>query len=274
MTGYARPELLAETEWLAERLDDPKVRVIDCDEFIAYFRLHITGAAGIPFHHYLKGADEVHLMDAGEFAKRMGSLGISNDTTVVAYDSFGGLYAARLWWALDHFGHTDCKVLNGGFRKWFLEGRALTPDASRPAPAEFKVRLGRDNMCDIDDVRVAIGREDIVIWDTRARAEYTGEDRRTNKRVGHIPGVAQLEWLEMTAAPTRSGLLLPADEIQAKLDAVGITSEKTVYTHCQAGIRAAHAMFVLELMGHRKAKVYDASWAEWGNRDDTPIVTD
>ena len=271
MKEYARPELLASTEWLAEHIDDSDVRVIDCDEYVAYFRLHITGAVGIEFHHYLKDSGGVHLMPAKDFEAAMGSLGISNDTTVVAYDSFGGLYAARLWWALDHFGHTKCKVLDGGFRSWYLEGRPATVEATKPAPAKFQTRPGPDNGCAIDDVRAAIERKDTVIWDVRSPAEHTGEDPRANKRGGHIPGAVAMEWVEMTETPTRSGKLLPADAIQAKLDGLGITPEKTVITHCQAGIRAAHAMFVLELMGHTNAKVYDASWEEWGNRGDTPI---
>lgn len=272
MTSYARPELLASTEWLARHISDADVRVVDCDEYVAYFRLHIAGAVGIPFHHYLKDAGGVHLMPAADFEQAMGSLGISNDTTVVGYDSYGGLYAARLWWALDHFGHTKYRLLDGGFRSWYLEGRAVTVDLSTPEPASFRARVGRDNMCGIDDVRGAIDRDDTVIWDARSRAEHTGDDPRANRHGGHIPGAVNMEWVEMTEKPIRSGKLLPADEIQTRLDRLGITPGKAVITHCQAGIRAAHAMFVLELMGHENAKVYDASWEEWGNRDDTPIV--
>jgi thiosulfate/3-mercaptopyruvate sulfurtransferase len=110
-----------------------------------------------------------------------------------------------------------------------------------------------------------------VIWDVRSRAEHVGEEMRANKRGGHIPGARNIEWLELQQPPVRSGLLLPADEIQAKLDAIGVTKDKRVITHCQAGIRAAQAAFVLRLMGYPDARNYDASWAEWGNRDDTPI---
>jgi thiosulfate/3-mercaptopyruvate sulfurtransferase len=185
----------------------------------------------------------------------------------------GGLYAARLWWTLAYFGHTDCKVLNGGFRKWYEEGRPVSLDQPHVERRQFKAQPPRTEMCALrSDVQDAIDDSDTVIWDVRARAEYTGDDPRKNKRGGHIPNAHQLEWLDLTAPPVRSGLLLPSDEIEAKLSAAGVTPDKHVITHCQAGIRAAFGMFVLELMGYPRVANYDASWNEWGNVDDTPIV--
>jgi thiosulfate/3-mercaptopyruvate sulfurtransferase len=230
-TGYARPELLAETEWLAEHLSDPAIRVVDCDEFPAYQRLHIQGAVGLRVHHYLKGADDTHLMGPEEFAKTMSQHGIGSEHTVVAYDGMGGLYAARLWWALDHYGHSNAKVLNGGFQKWFAERRSVTQEQPHVEPAEFEVRPGSDILCRIDEVREGMARDDTVIWDVRSRAEHTGEDPRQNKRSGHIPGAVHMEWMELTAPPARSGLLLPPDEMRAKLEANGITPEKRVLVH-------------------------------------------
>lgn len=229
--GFARPELLAETEWLAERLDDPSVRIVDCDEFPAYQRLHITGAIGLRVHHYLKGVDDTHLMGPEQFAKTMSAHGISNNHTVVAYDGMGGLYAARLWWALDYYGHSEAKVLNGGFEKWFREGRPVTRDQPHVERTNFDVRPGSDCLCRIDELREAIGRDDTVIWDVRSRAEHTGEDPRQNRRGGHIPGALHLEWLDLTAPPARSGLLLPPDEMRRKLESAGITPERRVLVH-------------------------------------------
>ncbi len=231
-TGYARPEVLAETEWLAERLDDPSIRIVDCDEFPAYQRLHIRGAMGLKIHHYLKDAsDETHLMSPDDFARAMSAHGIGNQHTVVAYDGMGGLYAARLWWALDYYGHSNCKVLNGGFEKWLLEGRSVTREQPHVERARFEVRAGSDCLCRMDELREAIGRDDTIIWDVRSRAEHTGADQRQNKRGGYIPGAVHLEWLDLTAPPARSGLLLPPDEMRRKLEAVGITPEKQVLVH-------------------------------------------
>lgn len=231
-SGYARPELLAETEWLAERLDDPTIRIVDCDELPAYERLHIPGSIGLKVHHYLKDPDRPdHVMPPALFEQTMSAHGIGSQHTVVAYDSRGGLYAARLWWALDYYGHTKCKVLNGGFHKWFNEGRPVTRDQWEAPPAPFHARGGADTLCTIDDMKAAIGQADTVIWDVRSRDEHTGEDPRENKRAGHIPGAVNMEWLEMTAPPERSGLFLPADDIRRRLGTLGITPEKTVFTH-------------------------------------------
>jgi len=230
-SGYTHPELLAETEWLAEHLDDPSIRIVDCDEFPAYQRLHIQGAVGLRVHHYLKGSDDTHLMGPDEFARAMSQHGIDNEHTVVAYDGMGGLYAARLWWALDHYGHSNAKVLNGGFTKWFAEGRPVSQDQPHIEPVNFEVRPGSDRVCGIDDIREAIERYDTVIWDVRSRGEHTGEDPRQNKRGGHIPGAVHMEWMELTAPPARSGVLLQPDEMRRKLEQTGITPEKRVLVH-------------------------------------------
>jgi thiosulfate/3-mercaptopyruvate sulfurtransferase len=230
-TGYARPELLAETDWLAEHLDDPSIRIVDCDEFPAYQRLHIQGAVGLRVHHYLKGSDDTNLMGPDEFARVMSQHGIGNEHTVVAYDGMGGLYAARLWWALDHYGHSNAKVLNGGFTKWFAEGRPVTQDQPHVDRAKFEVRPGSHSICGIDDMREAIERDDTVIWDVRSRGEHTGEDPRQNRHGGHIPGAVHMEWMELTAPPARSGILLPPDEMRRKLEQAGITPEKRVLVH-------------------------------------------
>lgn len=228
---YPHPELLAETDWLGDHLQDPDLRIVDCDEPPAYQRLHIEGAIGLRVHHYLKGEDDVHLMPPEEFERVMSSHGIGNEHTIVAYDSSGGLYAARLWWALDHYGHTNCKVLNGGFHKWRQEGRPVTNRSPHVEKTEFKARTAAGCVCDIGDMKAAIDRDDVVIWDVRAPAEYTGEDQRQNKRGGHIPGAVNMEWVELTAPPARSGLLLPAGEIRRKLEAIGVTPDKNVYAH-------------------------------------------
>lgn len=232
MTDYARPELLAETDWLAEHKDDPDLVVVDCDEYPAYLRMHIEGAIGLRTHHYFKGENGVHVMPPEQFEKVMSSHGIGNGKLVVAYDNMGGLYAARLWWSLGYYGHTNVKLLNGGFRKWFEEGRPVSMETQHIERASFKASAPRDDtVCGLDEVKAAIANDDVVIWDVRSRDEHTGDDNRPNKRHGHIPGAVHMEWLDLLAPPVRSGLFLPANEIAAKLSDIGITPEKTVFTH-------------------------------------------
>src|SRR3972149_3716381 len=134
MSDYANPELLAETDWLAGQLDDPSVRIVDCDPVDAYARAHITGAVTLTTHFWLKEPERgTHVMNAEKFAATMSAAGIDENTTVVAYDARGGVHAARLWWALTFYGHTRVKVLNGGWKKWFHEQKSMSTQSSRSA---------------------------------------------------------------------------------------------------------------------------------------------
>ena len=133
--SYARPEMLASTDWLAEHLDDPNIRVVDCDEFELYLRAHIKNAVGIRVHHYVKHPGyasapvEYPLVAEPDVMKAlMEDMGIGDDTLVVAYDNSGSLYSTRFWWVLSYYGHTNVKVLDGGWKKWVDEGRPLSID--------------------------------------------------------------------------------------------------------------------------------------------------
>ena len=229
--SYARPELLAETDWLAQHLLDPNVRIVDCDEWVAYQRAHIPGAVGLLTNQYLKDPERPdYVIPPDIFAELMSSLGIGNDTLVVAYDGDGGHYACRLWWALDLYGHTKAQVLNGGWTKWLAEGRPITNRVPEIEPRRFQVRSGSHCLCSLDDVRQALGREGVVIWDVRSPEEHSGEDPRENKYGGHIPGAVNLEWRNLV---TDDDLRLwkPADELRRMLDSLGITADKDVLTH-------------------------------------------
>ena len=133
--AYARPEMLATTDWLAEHLDDPGIRVVDCDEFELYLRAHIKNAVGIRVHHYIKHPGyatapvEYPLVAEPDVMKElMEDMGIGDDTLVVGYDNSGSLYSTRFWWVLNYYGHTNVKVLDGGWKKWVDEGRPLSID--------------------------------------------------------------------------------------------------------------------------------------------------
>jgi thiosulfate/3-mercaptopyruvate sulfurtransferase len=140
------------------------------------------------------------------------------------------LYAARLWWALGYYGHSKCKVLNGGFKKWFAEGRQVTTELRHVERGQFKVQDIRNEACATRiDLEAAIGSGDAVIWDVRSEGEHTGRDPRANKRGGHIPGAVHLEWRDLTNRKTDE--LLPADEIRSKFEALGITPDKKILTH-------------------------------------------
>ena len=245
MAAYARPELLAEPDWLAQNLDNPGVRIIDCATLEAYRRAHIPGAVQLPVHFYIKendpqGSDHgVLVMPPSEFEALMAKLGVSNDTTVVTYDDNNALVASRLWWVLKYYGHTNAKVLNGGWHRWLTENRPVTFHATRAPQAAFSAKPNPD---------------------LYASVEYL-------KEVHADPG-CQLKFV----ATDDSRKFLPAEDIQRLLDDAGFERDKPTITYCQGGIRAAHAAFVMDLLGYDNIRVYDGSMREWANREDTPLV--
>lgn len=270
--GYARPELLAEPDWLWANRDDASIRIVDCGPLDAYRRAHIPGAVGLPVHNFIKDpTDPVHVMGPADFAELMSSLGVSDDTTVVAYDDFSGRDAARLWAVLRHYGHAATKVLNGGWHRWLHEARAISADPSQPPAGAFTPREGDPLLCGLDDVRAAIDDGTTRILDVRSDGEWLGTNDRGNARAGHVPGAVHLEWTNCVTNDNRR-VLRPAQELQAMLKAAGVVQDSPIITYCQGGIRAAHTAFVLALLGYDDVRVYDGSMREWANRDDTPLV--
>lgn len=230
--GYPRPELLADTDWLAEHIGDAGVRVIDCAAVEAYRRAHIPGAVGLPpINPYIKDAsDETYVMPPDAFAELMGRLGVGDDTLVVTYDDNSSLLAARLWWVLQHYGHVNAKVLNGGWHKWLHEGRPVTTHATHAAPATFTPRTDAGVLCTLDHLRDLVGASDARILDVRSIEEFNGTNARGNKRSGHVPGAAYIEWLDFVTRDDRR-VFKPAAEIRQMLERAGISPEQEVVTY-------------------------------------------
>ena len=227
---YVHPELLAEPEWLAEHLEDANLRIMDCELPDAYNRAHIPGAMNVGANDYIKGDDGVHVMPVDQVAEFMGKLGIGDDTLVVTYDGRNSVVAARFWWVLNYYGHTNVKVLNGGWRKWLAEGRPITDRASTAPRASFTPRVDELLIIRAEELKLAIGKEETVIWDVRSRGEYTGENTRGNKHGGHIPGAVHLEWSSVMDTE-KLVTFKPASEIREMLAEIGVTPEKQVYTY-------------------------------------------
>jgi thiosulfate/3-mercaptopyruvate sulfurtransferase len=273
--GYAHPELLAEPDWLWEHHDDPSIRIIDCASLEKYERAHIPGAVALPVHPWIKEQDEgVHVMRSEAFAALMGSLGVSDDTTVVTYDDINTMFAARLWWVATYYGHSNIKILNGGWQRWVSEGQPITFHPTSPNPGSFTPRPNKSLICHLDYVLAKHQEPGTQVLDVLYEARYRGLDNPFgNKRVGHIPQAINLP-IERFFINDDKRKFKSASELQALLAEVGLSPENEVIVHCQAGVRMTVGTFVLSLLGWSRVRSYDASMAEWANRDDTPLIVD
>jgi thiosulfate/3-mercaptopyruvate sulfurtransferase len=281
MTGFAHSEMLVDGAWLASHAGDANLRIVDCDGAEAYKRAHIPGAVSLPpdkgigplqssFFKDPGSKDAALVMTPEQFAAAMAGLGIGNDTTVVVYDSGGSMHAARLWWCLNYYGHTDVKLLDGGWRRWLAEARPISLDETVPPHAAFTPRTNASLHASAEYLLTAYQRPDVVVLDVRSDGEWDGTNTRGNKRGGHIPGAVHLEWTNNVGD---NHALKPADALRAMYEAAGVTPDKEVITVCQGGIRAAQTALTLTALGYGRVRNYDGSFREWGNRDDTPITT-
>lgn len=230
-SGFAHPEHLVDAAWVEAHRSDPNLVIVDCDVEPAYNRGHIPGAVLVP-DNYEKDADtgRLHVLPPNKFAALCQGLGIGDNTLVVAYDNSQSLYAARLWWALNYYGHTSVKILDGGWRRWVSEGRAVSfarPKA--PAPVTFNPRPNQSILVKVDELKANCRLDDVVVWDVRSTAEYDGSNSRGNQRVGHVPGSVHLEYLNTMDRETHR--FKPAADIRRMLLAQGITPEKRIYTY-------------------------------------------
>jgi thiosulfate/3-mercaptopyruvate sulfurtransferase len=212
-------------------------------------------------------------MPPEQFEGLMGKLGVSNDTLVIPYDDNNALVASRMWWVLRYYGHRNVKVLNGGWHRWLTEGRPIDFHAARPKPATFKATPNPEIVASAEYLKAHYDEAGCQVLDARTDGEWDGTNSRGNKRVGRVPTAKHLEWVRFVAGDdTRK--FLPADELERLLGEAGFTRDRATITYCQGGIRAAHAAFVLDLLGWENVRVYDGSMRDWANRDDTPLSLD
>ncbi len=275
--GYAHPDVLVSTDWVADHLDDPNVRIAESDEdYLLYEQGHIPNAVKVDWFTILQDPVQRDFISKAEFEDLMSQLGIDEDTTVVFYGDKSNWFACYSFWLFELYGHANKKIMDGGRAKWVEEERPLTKEVPEfPATRytaqhpDLNVRAFRDDVFRHID-------QDLPLVDVRSPQEYRGEllhmpgyPQEGAMRGGHIPGAANIPWSQATR---EDGTFKPADELQALYREHGITSDNDVIAYCRIGERSSHTWFVLTyLLGYDNVKNYDGSWTEWGNLVGAPI---
>ncbi len=281
---YAHPEALVTTEWLADHIGDPHVRVVNSSFKLPgitptaredYDRGHIPGAAFFDIDDIAEpGTSLPHMIPSPElFARKMERLGIGDDDRVIVYDSAGLSSAGRAWWMLRLFGHHDVALLDGGLPKWKAEGRPLETAVPNPPRRRFSARfdpaLVRDKQALLDNLSTR--REQPVDARAAGRFEGVAEETRPGLRRGHIPGSRNLPYDRVTDPQTRR--LRDAEALSNLFRDAGVALDRPIVTSCGSGVTACALAFALHLIGHPGTAVYDGSWSEWGLPGDTPVET-
>ena len=281
MTAYHNPQALVTTAWLAEHLQDPDLRVLDVDEDTdAYRHGHIPGSVGVHWRDDLQARVARDIVSPEDFAALMDRLGITTGTRVVLYGGNKNWFAAYAYWYFKYYGHDAVQLLDGGRRKWELEGRPLVTDQPVvPAGSGYPVPTPREEIRAYRDQILTdfLGRPEAGLVDVRSPEEYSGAKLAPDnlpsegaQRGGHIPGARNIPWSR--AVDPEQETFLDADRLTEIYASEGITPDREIVAYCRIGERSAHTWFVLsQLLGYPRVRNYDGSWTEWGSLVKAPI---
>ncbi len=277
MSSYAHPEVLVDPDWVEARREDPRIRLVEVDvDTRAYEEGHIPGAIAWNWTTQLCDTVRRDIIPKREFEELMASSGIARDTTVVLYGDNNNWFAAWAFWQMKIYGHPDVRLMNGGRRKWLLDGRPLTTEV--PTYPRTDYRADEPDLtirAFLHDAMEAVRKGDVHLVDVRSPEEFTGEILappglpETCQRGGHIPGAVNIPW---SLTCQEDGTFRSREELEQLYAARGVTPDRPVITYCRIGERSSHSWFVLRyLLGYEAVKNYDGSWTEWGNLVGVPI---
>ena len=279
--GHSDPKTLVSTDWLAENLSNPALRILDGswhlptenrDPLAEYKACHITGAQFFDIDGISDASSDLpHMVPpADQFAKQVADLGIFNDSQIVAYDTQGLFSAARVWWLCRHFGLNNIAVLDGGLPKWKTEGHPTSNAPITPDPGTLSVSIKTHLVRNAADVLVASASPEIQVIDARAPARFRGEapEPRAGLRAGRIPNSKNVFFKSLLNA---DGTLKSNADLTATFKAQGVDLERPIITSCGSGVTASVLALALQKIGHTNHALYDGSWTEWGALHDYPI---
>ncbi len=277
MGDYKHPEVLVTTDWVASHAEDPKIRLVEVDvDTSSYDKGHIKNAAGWNWTTQLNDNVRRDIPTQKQFEELCSHSGISNDHTVILYGDNNNWFAAFAFWQFKVYGHKDVRLMNGGRKKWELDGRPLTTEAPKVSPTQYRaskpdnhIRARREEIFQILDKHTA------HLVDVRSPDEFTGKViappgmTETAQRGGHIPGAVNVPW---SKAVNDDGTFKSHDDLAKLYEGQGVRPDRDAVAYCRIGERSSHTWFVLKyLLGFEKVKNYDGSWTEWGNLVDAPI---
>jgi thiosulfate/3-mercaptopyruvate sulfurtransferase len=277
MAGYAHPEALVDTAWVAAHASDPGVRLVEVDvDTSAYEQGHVPGAIAWNWTTQLSDQVRRDVLSKDAFEHLMSQSGIANDTTVVLYGDNNNWFAAWALWQMKLYGHADVRLMDGGRRKWIEEGRDLSTDVPSPPPTRYLASDADLSLrAFLTEAAAASENGSAAFVDVRSPDEFTGRILappglpETCQRGGHIPGAQNIPWGQVC---NPDGTFKTVEELRALYAAKGITGERPTITYCRIGERSSHSWFVLKyLLGHDNVKNYDGSWTEWGNLVGMPV---
>ena len=279
--GYIHPEALVSTDWVAEHLDDPEVRIVESNEDpLLYSSGHIPGAVEVDWTRDLNDPVRRDYLGREGFEALMRRIGASRDTTVIFYGDRNNWWATYAFWVFQLFGHDKAKIMDGGRIKWDKEKRPLTRDVKSYPATDYRAP-------ERDDETIRAFREQVLeqvegkkgpLVDVRSPQEYSGERLHMPEypnegalRGGHIPGAANIPWAR--AVNPDDGSFKTADELRAIYEGEAkLEKDDDVIVYCRIGERSSLTWFVLtRLLGYPRVRNYDGSWTEWGNLVGVPI---
>ncbi len=276
--GYATPEVLVETDVVAQHLNAPNHRLVEVDvDTAAYDTGHIQGAVGWNWQRETQDTLRRDLLGQAVFEELMNRSGIGNDTPVILYGDNNNWFAAYAFWMMKYYGHADVRLMNGGRKKWVNENRPLTTQVPQVARANYHAKKPDSNIRAFRSLtESAVGKTGFALVDVRSPKEFSGEllapenlPQEGAQRGGHIPGAANIPWGQ---AVEDDGTFKSAAALHTLYVGKGITPDKQVIAYCRIGERSSHTWFALKyLLGYPKVANYDGSWTEWGSSIGVPI---